>query len=174
MALQPGLDSSKTDAVKKHAIGAAAALVLALSFVACKSDEVSSGGAASASTGSSAATTMAENLPSGSPAPAKLQGVWRLVSLSGTRITKPLYVAISDREYSLRGQNVSGNLVVNDTKIAFYNDTLCVRGMSETGLLVGLYRWALRARTLHFRRVGPEPCRHRRGLFDDATYERLG
>jgi hypothetical protein len=159
---------------KEHAIGAAAPLILVLSFVACNSDQRSSGGATSASTVSPATTTMSENLPSGSLAPAKLQGVWKLVFLARTRITKPFYVAISERQYSLRGQNVSGDLVVNDNKIAFYNDTLCARGTSETGPLVGWYRWALQGGTLHFRRVGPEPCRHRRGLFDDATYERLG
>jgi hypothetical protein len=150
-----------------------AGLLLILSLVGCRGDG-SPRESASASTASLSTTSGATNVPTGDLAPAKLQGTWKLVSLSGKEIKVPLYVAISDRKYALRSTDVNGDFVVNGNQIDFFNESLCTRGTSGSDPRVGRYKWTLKGRKLHFRLLGKEPCGDRTGFFKNATYERIG
>jgi hypothetical protein len=122
----------------------------------------------------SASSTAATQGPTGQLAPMRLQGTWKLVSIAGKPIGASLIIAISDRKYALRGTDVNGDLVVKENEIDFFNENLCIRGTSRSDPRVGRYQWTLRGRKLHFRLLGKEPCGDRTGLFEDATYQRLG
>jgi hypothetical protein len=153
----------------RPAIAVAGAL-LSLALTGCSG--APSGETTSASTAAIPSTT--SEAPAGQPAPAELQGTWKLIAIDGKPYEAQFIIAISDRKYAVRSTDVNGDLVVNGSEIAFFNENLCIRGTSGAGSRVGRYAWTLKGRTLHFDLVGSEPCGDRTGIFEDATYKRLG
>jgi hypothetical protein len=139
--------------------------------LACLTLAACGGGSQSGETiqaATAATTTPASSAPAGGPAPAKLQGTWRLVSKGPE---KGLRIVITDRHYRVVERLAHGDLVVNGDEIAFFNAQICGLQLPDG---VGRYRWALRGRRLHFTLAGDEPCGGRAAVLADATYERLG
>jgi hypothetical protein len=146
-------------------------VLLALSVLSC-GGESSATGTTAASKRPPAATGASTAGPSGAPtgdaAPAKLQGIWKLVT--GNALEKGLLFVMSERHYRVPTHLAHGDLAVNGTEIAFFNAAICGLTLPEG---VGRYRWTVEGETLHFELIGEEPCGGRADILDGATYKRI-
>lgn len=120
---------------------------------------------------SSGRTSSIENVPSGAPAPSKLQGHWLLISKSGHTFKNRFDFAIRDRQYGFPIGLVRGEVVApGPFELDFYNEDLCDLPFPEG---VGRYRWTVRGNLLYVDDLELDPCATRRGVLDDATYRRV-
>jgi hypothetical protein len=114
-------------------------------------------------------TSGIENVPSGGPAPTRLQGQWLLISKSGHTFKNRFELVIRDRQYGFPVGLVRGQVVAHGVEVDFYNEDLCDLPFPEG---VGRYRWTVTGKLLHLDRIEKDPCATRRGVLDDATYRR--
>ncbi len=128
-------------------------------------------GGSSSATGTSTAaapTTPQSGVPAGGPAPAELQGVWKLVSKNPD---KGLLFVISEQHYSVPTRFAHGDLAVEGDEIAFFNAAICGLTLPDG---VGRYRWKVEHKKLRFSLIGKEPCGGRSDILDDSTYTKVG
>jgi hypothetical protein len=115
-----------------------------------------------------ATSTAQAQSPSGGPAPAELQGTWKLVS--GNDLEKGLQFVITDRHYRVPTRLAHGDLAVNGDEVAFFNAAICGLTLPEG---VGKYRWTIEGERLHLESIGEDPCGGRADILDDVLYERI-
>jgi hypothetical protein len=93
---------------------------------------------------------------SGDPAPSKLQGTWRLVSVAKNAIKQELELVISAGSYKVEAEGgiIRGEVVTKADEIDFFNEDLCGLALSA-GL--ARYRWKVDGHLLRLRLMGKEP-----------------
>jgi len=146
-------------------LGVLCVLGTAVVLAACGGSEP----AATSAKPKATASTQRDQRPPGGPAPAELQGVWKLAS--GNKIEKGLQFVIGELHYRVPTHLAHGDLAVNGDEIAFFNAAICGLTLPDG---VGHYRWTVAGEKLSFESISEDPCGGRADILDGVTYTRAG